>query len=175
MRHSFLASAIALVAALSSATAYAQAKKSPCIGNLVDPPNQTIQIVNSLDMTSLMNAFGTKISAKTPPLVQAADLNADGVVDNADLGILLSNWGVCLRDRCPGDYTNDGKVDSADLGVVLSGLSGDGLTFSYQGGQMDSRKALMSVFSNWGRSCSKLEGKVSKASPLAQSVGTKQK
>jgi len=47
-----------------------------------------------------------------------ADLNCDGVVDGADLGILLSAWGPCVD--CPEDLNGDGVVDGADLGVLLS-------------------------------------------------------
>lgn len=44
-----------------------------------------------------------------------ADLNGDGQVGGADLGVLLGAWGV------PGsaDLTGDGTVDGADLGVLL--------------------------------------------------------
>jgi len=53
-----------------------------------------------------------------PPSGEPADLNGDGVVDGADLGILLSNWGKCLG--CPADLNGDGVVDGADLGILLS-------------------------------------------------------
>lgn len=45
-----------------------------------------------------------------------ADLNGDGVVDGADLGILLSAWG----QEGPGDLNGDGTVDGADLGLLLA-------------------------------------------------------
>jgi len=75
-----------------------------------------------------------------------ADLNTDGIVDSADLGIvlssmppaedggtggeggtasdptvdtILSNWGTSNPDA---DLNGDGTVDSADLGIVLSGM-----------------------------------------------------
>lgn len=83
-----------------------------------------------------------------------ADLNTDGIVDSADLGIVLSatppadeggtageggtasdptvdtimsNWGTSNPDA---DLNGDGTVDSADLGIVLSGMppAGDGGT-----------------------------------------------
>ncbi len=44
-----------------------------------------------------------------------ADLNGDGVVDGADLGILLNNWG----GDGVGDLNGDGVVDGADLGILL--------------------------------------------------------
>ncbi len=47
----------------------------------------------------------------------AADLNCDGVVDGADLGLLLGSWGACAG--CPADLNGDGAVDGADLGMLL--------------------------------------------------------
>ncbi|HMN96835.1 MAG TPA: hypothetical protein PKC43_10265 [Phycisphaerales bacterium] len=44
------------------------------------------------------------------------DLDADGVVDGADLGILLGNWGT--TDPCS-NLDGKGLVDGADLGVFL--------------------------------------------------------
>jgi len=49
------------------------------------------------------------------------DLNGDGVVDGADLGILLSAWGRCAD--CPADLDGNGVVDGADLGILLSNWS----------------------------------------------------
>jgi len=50
-----------------------------------------------------------------------ADLNCDGVVDGADLLILLSAWGACADPGdCPADLNGDGVVDGADLLMLLS-------------------------------------------------------
>lgn len=46
-----------------------------------------------------------------------ADLNCDGVVDGADLGMLLASWGPC--SDCAADLNGDGLVDGADLGQLL--------------------------------------------------------
>lgn len=46
------------------------------------------------------------------------DLNADGVVDGADLGLLLGAWGEVSRGG-PVDLNGDGVVDGADLGLLL--------------------------------------------------------
>ncbi len=49
------------------------------------------------------------------------DLNGDGSVGGADLGILLSEWGPCDDpDDCPADLNGDGTVGGADLGILLS-------------------------------------------------------
>jgi len=50
----------------------------------------------------------------------AGDLNVDGVVNGADLGLMLSSWGFC-GTTCPYDLNNDGKVNGGDLGLLLSG------------------------------------------------------
>lgn len=49
------------------------------------------------------------------------DLNADGTVNGADLGILLASWGPC--SGCSADLNGNGEVDSADLGVLLAAWS----------------------------------------------------
>jgi hypothetical protein len=54
------------------------------------------------------------IAARVP-----ADLNGDGCVDQADLGILLADWG-CSSGDCPGDCDNDDDTDQADLGILLA-------------------------------------------------------
>jgi hypothetical protein len=46
-----------------------------------------------------------------------ADLDDDGVVDGADLGILLGAWGP--QGETVADLTGDGIVDGADLGLLL--------------------------------------------------------
>lgn len=45
-----------------------------------------------------------------------ADVNGDGVVDGADLGILLGNWG----NSGAGDVDGNGQVNGADLGVLVA-------------------------------------------------------
>ncbi len=46
-----------------------------------------------------------------------ADLNDDGLVNGADLGILLGSWGPC--GGCPADINGDQIVNGADLGILL--------------------------------------------------------
>ena len=46
-----------------------------------------------------------------------ADINGDGVVDTADLGILLGLFGTSDPQA---DLNGDGAVDTADLGILLS-------------------------------------------------------
>lgn len=55
------------------------------------------------------------IMPETSPPASPADLNGDGVVDGADLGLLLVGWG----GSGAGDINGDGIVDGADLGLLL--------------------------------------------------------
>lgn len=49
------------------------------------------------------------------------DVNGDGVVDGADLGLLLTAWGACgTPSNCPADLDGNGVVDGADLGTLLT-------------------------------------------------------
>jgi hypothetical protein len=54
------------------------------------------------------------------------DLTLEGLVNGADLGILLASWGVCTG-ACASDLNHDGLVNGADLGVLLNawGTCGD--------------------------------------------------
>jgi hypothetical protein len=47
------------------------------------------------------------------------DIDGDGDTDQADLGILLADWG-CTGDDCVGDLDGDGDTDQADLGTLLA-------------------------------------------------------
>ncbi|MHC4247439.1 MAG: hypothetical protein ACYSUU_11625, partial [Planctomycetota bacterium] len=50
------------------------------------------------------------------------DFNDDGVVNGADLGLLLGAWGPCRG--CPEDLNDDGVVNGADLGLELGFWTG---------------------------------------------------
>ncbi|MFO0893785.1 MAG: S8 family serine peptidase [Phycisphaerales bacterium] len=66
-----------------------------------------------------LNAFAAILAAQAfePP----ADLNHDGVVDAADLGLLLAGWGACgACDACPADVNGDCQVDGLDLSLLLA-------------------------------------------------------
>ncbi|HAC09350.1 MAG TPA: hypothetical protein DCG14_06820 [Phycisphaerales bacterium] len=47
------------------------------------------------------------------------DITGDCIVNGADLGLLISGWGVCTPN-CPGDLNLDGFVTGADLGIMIS-------------------------------------------------------
>lgn len=64
---------------------------------------------SSVNVSSITTGWGG--------FVNIADLNVDGVVNGADLGMLLGSWGAC--PDCPADTDGDGVVGGADLGVLL--------------------------------------------------------
>ncbi|MDI9411618.1 MAG: matrixin family metalloprotease [Bacteroidia bacterium] len=53
----------------------------------------------------------------TPPPSNPADVDGNGIVDAADLGVLLAAWGSSLAIA---DINDDGIVDGNDLGLLLS-------------------------------------------------------
>jgi len=60
--------------------------------------------------------FNVEIVVPAPPACPA-DLNQDGVVNGADLGLMLGSWGPC--PGCSADLNQDGIVNGADLGLLL--------------------------------------------------------
>ena len=66
-------------------------------------------------------AFGTRyeVSLSCAACPPSPDLNGDGVVNGADLGILLTAWGS-TGSGVTGDLNGDGVVDGADLGALIS-------------------------------------------------------
>jgi hypothetical protein len=53
------------------------------------------------------------------PTCRDADLFRNGVINGADLGILLSEWGPAYANTVS-DINHDGRVDGSDLGFLLA-------------------------------------------------------
>ena len=85
------------------------------------PPGSTANLLFSgtIESLALEAASDISIVAIGAPACAPADLNCDGVVNGADLGLLLSAWGT----SGPGDLNGDGVVDGADLGLLLASWS----------------------------------------------------
>ncbi|MFM7133157.1 MAG: hypothetical protein ACKO0W_02445 [Planctomycetota bacterium] len=58
-------------------------------------------------------SMDTATIALTPAVL--GDLDGNGVVNGADLAILLGSWGTAG----PGDLNGDGVVNGADLAILL--------------------------------------------------------
>ena len=74
-----------------------------------------------------LGVFKTGASIVVRGLVPAnpcrvGDLDCNGIINGADLGSLLANWGPCPGGvpGCVGDLNNNGIVDGGDLGSMLS-------------------------------------------------------
>lgn len=66
---------------------------------------------------TIVSGSGTNWGGPVGPPVPG-DLNGDGTVNGADLGLLLAAWGTP-----DGDLDGDGDTDGADLGILLSNWS----------------------------------------------------
>jgi len=66
--------------------------------------------------TDCTDADGDGFADLCPPPAEP-DINGDGVVDGADLSILLSVWG---DEYPPADLDFDGEVGASDLAILLS-------------------------------------------------------
>ncbi|MBC02549.1 MAG: hypothetical protein CMJ34_04485 [Phycisphaerae bacterium] len=90
----------------------------------VDPTGWSFGLAarnGGIDQDVLIGDLSIEVVVECPPDTDPADLNGDGSINGADLGLLLSAWGTCTENPCLGDLTGDGVVDGADLGLVLSG------------------------------------------------------
>ena len=76
-------------------------------------------MVTSVDFSTNLelDAVGDEIESFVPE-----DLNFDGFVNSADLGLLVADWGPCTG--CAADLNDDGVVSSADLGLLIAAWTG---------------------------------------------------
>jgi formylglycine-generating enzyme required for sulfatase activity len=78
----------------------------------------------SLQASSLVGSCAASEASVTvsyvPDSACAGDVNGDGLVDGADLGILLTTWGQGCESPLDADLNDNGTVDGADLGALLT-------------------------------------------------------
>jgi hypothetical protein len=91
-----------------------------------DPFNWSTSADGSLWINTFDKTGWSENSAVATPAfalegtVLMADLNGDGAIDGADVGLLLGGWGLCAEcARCLADLNGDCVVDGADLGMLL--------------------------------------------------------
>ena len=63
-------------------------------------------------------AAGQVLTIRRSPCPGTADLDGDGLIGPADLGILLAAWGPCPT-RCPHDIDESGRVGMEDVLALL--------------------------------------------------------
>lgn len=72
--------------------------------------------VSPVTTTNDLQLYSASLTITPVPAIPA-DLNGDGVVNAADLGVMLAAWGSSLASA---DINDDGIVDGNDLGLLLS-------------------------------------------------------
>lgn len=80
----------------------------------LEPGEYVFEIFRNVGATSTSVAVAWIMPETTPP-APVGDINGDGIVDGADLGLLLIDWG---RPGA-GDLNGDGVVNGIDLGLLL--------------------------------------------------------
>lgn len=89
----------------------------------VDPRDWSFGIAarnGAIDQDVLIGDLDIEVTTVCEPVFDPSDLNQDGAIDGADLGILLSGFGPCPDSPCLGDIDGNEIVDGGDLGVLLS-------------------------------------------------------
>ncbi len=81
----------------------------------VAPGNYVLEVKRLDSLTSWTAGLSWFATPTEPELL--GDINLDGAVDGADLGLLLATWGS--SDRAA-DLNGDGVVDGSDLGLLLA-------------------------------------------------------
>ena len=88
------------------------------------PPGNTANLLFEGSVTGVDFATGLDVlvlgTEKAAPLF--GDLNGDGRVNSADIGLIIAAWGIC--EGCPADLDGDGMVNSADLGLAIARWTG---------------------------------------------------
>ena len=116
-------------AAIAGTVAFSEASNSVWVGQWLN--NQRVQrfeidgdgapidefAAPAGSLTAVVGVDGVWIDASDAPGTPG-DLNEDGVVNGADLGIMLGAWGACAG--CAADLDGDGAVNGVDLGMLLS-------------------------------------------------------
>lgn len=83
-------------------------------------PATPLTAPQDIEGTQVAGTVFTGLWALVPPPQCPGDTNTDGIVDGADLSVLLSQFGTSIKPGSGADFNNDGQVNSADLSVLLA-------------------------------------------------------
>ena len=76
-------------------------------------------VIRAEDSVNQIHAIA-EIQLGESPFDCSGDFSIDGVVDAADLAVLLGAWGACSpKGACEADLNQDGEVDGDDLTILL--------------------------------------------------------
>jgi hypothetical protein len=81
-------------------------------------------ILRALSLMTLATAATAVAHAGTPICACTGDANGDGLVNAADVSIVLGSWGPCTQPcepSCPADFDGDCIVGTSDLAILLGG------------------------------------------------------
>ena len=77
-------------------------------------------VVFSQNAVAERTAAAAYLRGLLAPGACAGDVNDDGLVNGADLSVLLAGFGTCVMNRTSADFNADGTINGADLSVLLS-------------------------------------------------------
>ena len=84
------------------------------------PPGSSVTLIIGLHSLTYHPCCFRELKFVLPagaPVTVPGDLNEDGIIDAADLSILLSEWG---NPKSVADIDGDGTVGATDLATLLS-------------------------------------------------------
>jgi hypothetical protein len=103
-----------------SQTAAGQPVDSPCVDAGSDTA-ENLGLDTRTTRTDQVGDAGIVDMGYHYPIECVGDLNGDDRTDQADLGILLADWGCDdPANGCVGDLNGDDRTDQADLGILLA-------------------------------------------------------
>jgi hypothetical protein len=86
------------------------------MGNAYPVTQDIVSLADSGALIVALHATGFSVIGELPDTTCTADLTGNGLVNGADLGLLLGAWELTAL----GDLNGDGITDGADLGLMLT-------------------------------------------------------
>ena len=99
--------------------------RSPTPDPAFDLTGDDPAVVDAADMSKLIHELVFVNGDPTDVGTEYGDANLDGLVNDTDLSLMLSNWGENVGWG-QGDFTGNGNVDDNDLGMLLANWTAGG-------------------------------------------------